>query len=265
MKYLIMILVAGGIYYYVNHFTGPSANILAVNDGNFQSVVLENKKPVLLFFYWNKNTSDYDHARRAMSKLSELTGDKMVFAQYCMQDGGMDEKYDVKNDGIGIRFENGAETRREGFSDLKETPSLSGGQLFLMARDLTGDKIASSSSSNTPPMITAADLDEKVFKSKKPVLINITQSASECSIVNASANEFASVAGKYGEYADFYFMDVMEKTNNAFLQKSAIRNIPSVVSFYKGKETFKSQKTYEDGLNEAQFIGMFLPYLETIK
>ena len=72
MKYLITILVAGGIYYYVNHFTGPSANILAVNDGNFQSVVLENKKPVLLFFYWNKNTSDYDHVRRAMSKLSEL-------------------------------------------------------------------------------------------------------------------------------------------------------------------------------------------------
>jgi len=268
MKYLVMILIAaGGIYYYFDHFMGPSANIITVNDANFQSVVLESKKPVLLFFYWNKNTSDYDHVRRAMSKLSELTGDKMLFGQYCMQDGGMDEKYDVKNDGIGIRFENGVEQRREGFSDLKETPSLSGGQLFFMARDLVGDKIASGSSGNRPLTITAADLEDKVFKSKKPVLINITQSASECGIVNASADAFASVAGKYGEYADFYFMDVMERTNDAFLQKNAISNIPSVVSFYKGKETFKSQKTYEDefNFNEAQFIGMFLPYLETIK
>ena len=265
MKYLMVVLVAGGIYYYVNYFKGPSANIVTVNDGNFQAVVLESKKPVLLFFYWDKSTSAYGHVRRAMNKLGELARDKAIFGQYSMRDGGMDEKYDVKLDGVCVRFENGAEQRRAGLADLKETPSLSGGQLFLMIRDLTAEKIASSSSRSTPPTITAEDLDEKVYKSKKPVLINITASASGCSIVDASAEAFTSVAGKYGEYADFYFMDVREAKNNAFLQKCAISNIPSAVSFYKGRETFKSHKTYEDGINEAQFIGMFMPYLEIIK
>ncbi len=260
--FVLLAAIAGGIYFYLNHFGDAAGKVVPVDDQNFQEVVLQNEKPVVLVFYWARKTSAYDHLWRGMGKLGELAGEKGVFAKYCMQDGKMDEKFGVKNDAVCVRFENGSEVKREGLADLKQTPSLSVGQVFLMVRDFVGKKLASFSGHHDTPDLTAADLDGKVKRADKPVLVNVTESSSSCGIVHASANAFKSVANEYGAHADFYFMDVRNSQNHAFLQKNKIHKIPSVVSFYKGKRTFKSEKTYEGVYNEAQFLGMFLPYLK---
>ncbi len=265
MKYtsIVIMFVLACLFCLSSCFGMMRDRVIAVDDSNFEETVLKNEKPVLLFFYWKKKTSQYDQIFSAMNKFNTIAEDEVVFAKYCMQDGIMDEKYGVKNDAMCIRFENGQDVSKEGLADIKTNKALGSGQMFLMLKDIIEPKLDFSFHNKDIEYILKKDFDDKVLSAEKPVLINFTALNTSCSIVKSCAGDFATAAATYGQYADFYYIDVDGAGNKELLEKYNVRKIPSVVSFYRGNEKIKSQKTYKSPYNDAQFFGMILPYINT--
>ncbi|MCP4757243.1 MAG: thioredoxin family protein [Proteobacteria bacterium] len=263
LKIVVIALAVAALFFITSCWRTSSNKIVDVDDLNFEEIVLNNEKPVLLFFYWNKKGSMYKHLYSTMNKINEIVENEVVFARYCMKDGEIDEEYEVKNDAVCILFEDGESIERQGISNLRKDPALGPAQLYLVLEEIMEPYLDLSALDNEPEFLTEETFEEYVIDAEKPVLINFTDSDTSCGIVHASARRFTDAASTYGGYSDFYFIDVKDPGALDLMAEYRIRQIPSTLSFYRGKMKHNQTATYKSPYKEVQLFGMILPYINT--
>lgn len=237
-------------------------SVIPLDDDNFDNVVLENDGPVIVFFYWSDNSSKYEPILSMINKYSAMMADEVVFTKYCMENGEVDEEYGIKNDLVCIRVEGGTVVDQKGLPEYTKDSPINSGIMALLLEDYMASYLNFSFQDYYPENIDGENFEEKVMNSDMPVLVQLTLENTTCNIVKSCADNFAGAAQKYGDLSDFYFLDAEDSGGLEIMQKYNIRKIPTIISFYKGKQFLKFDRPLKNPYYSAQIFGMIFQHIE---
>lgn len=258
--YMVIVLV-WTIVFTAGCFGKYPDRVISVNDVNFDSVVMENESPVVVLFYWDDNSSKYDPILAMMNKYSAIIRNEVVFAKYCMTKGSVDEDYGIKYDMVCIRFDEGELVNQLGLEEINKISTINAGKMGMLLEDYLQSSLNYSSRFYQPEIINADNFEEKVLESQLPVVVQFTMKNSSCSIINACASSFVTAAQRYADISHFYFIDADDAGVNDLMEQYAVRKIPTVVTFHKGKQTLKSDRNIKSPYYEANIFGMIFQHL----
>jgi thioredoxin-like negative regulator of GroEL len=260
-RWSMVIVLVWTIVFMAGCFEKYPDMVISVNDGNFGSVVMENEAPVVVFFYWDDNSSRYDPILAMMNKYSAIIGNEVVFAKYCMTKGKVDEDYGIQYDMVCIRFEEGELVDQLPLEEFKEISTINAGKMGMLLEDYVQSALNYSSRFYQPETINADHFKEKVLESKLPVVVQFTMKRSSCSIINSCASNFVNAAQRYSDISHFYFIDADDAGVNDLMKQYEISNLPTVVTFHNGKQTLRSDRNIKSPYYEANIFGMIFQHL----
>ncbi len=233
-----------------------SEYIVKVNDRNFEQEVLQEGKPVLVYFYTDQHHPAFRNMASALEAIAAKHSDKIKFCYYRMKnDNHLWKKY-VSYSGTNVVFENGKKITD---SHVWGSEKINQALILFLLKQYLWQHIDTYDPGVKLKDLNADNFSDVISQSDKPKLVVFA--SRRCLMSQTAKAVFKRIAPKYGKIVDFYSVDYEE--NPEIKAKYKIKFAPTLIMFVKGKEIerYTGAWTNDSYLNEVTIFSLIYPLL----